>query len=290
MKRILSIIFILSFLAVECFAGVQSRIAQTVGARGKGATDYCASQAWNTYTDFALDFDHTSDEKSACEDATTSETGTYNAGTDTTTLTPDSPISGGKCLNGDADSQYIQFDNTDSYFASASGEIRFSVQLSDNNTGNDRILDIFHLAAQDLLNVYVMATGVVQVNWEDNNDGGFTIASVDLDSYYDKWVQIWIQWDTTRCTDGTCDGVGEDEVQVAWRADANGDGDFGDGGVENWSAWAGETSATDANTWAGEPGDNDINFGIKSASATYTVPIYLDDLEIKKTQPTWGSE
>ena len=76
-------------------------------------------------------------------------------------------------------------------------------------------------------------------------------------------------------------------VEYRVRVDDNRDGDFGDGGAEDWTGWTGEASATDLEAWASEPTTDDFKFGI--TTATHTQNIYIDDLEMTPDKPTWGS-
>jgi len=253
-----------------------------------GGGDYCSGQSWNSFTNFRLDFDHTTDNKNACLSSGT-ETGAL---TSATVATPGlaSPGSGGDALLCDGDDHYIAFDNSGTYFQSQYGELKFLVYLAGDNTDNQTIFRIQEVASQDLLLLTLKGDGLVTLRWEDNNQGTIdTIGAInnDLDDYYGDWVQIHVQWDTTRCTDGTCDGVGEDELQARSRVDDNRDGDFNDGGNENWTAWHGESSAIDFGAWSAEPTTDDFKFGI--SYGTQNQNIYIDDVEISYSQPTWGS-
>jgi hypothetical protein len=163
--------------------------------------------------------------------------------------------------------------------------------LAGDNTANQNILQIVAQAFNDDLTVSVSAIlGKVGVTWEDNNQGLVSIANVvQLDTYVGDWVQIHIKWDTTRCDDGggtePCDtDASEEELGVRYRVDDNQDGDFGDGGAEDWSAWTYEASALNMKPWDPEPTTDDMLYGMQG---THVVDIRMDDIEISDTQPSW---
>ena len=247
--------------------------------------DYCSGISWPTLSDFTLDFDHTTDDKTSC--GTNDEVGTLSNAT-IATPTLSSPGSGGDCLLADATGDIITFDNDGAYFTSQYGEIYLLVKLAGNNAADYDIINIIETAAEDRLEFIIEGTGLPSIYIESNNSGTIQVGtggSFDFDNYYGDWVQVHIQWDSTRCTDGTCDGAGEDECRMRFRVDDNRDGDFSDGGVEDWSSWFAETSATNLDTWAAEPTTGDIKFGI--VFGTHNENIEIDDIEISNSQPSW---
>jgi hypothetical protein len=250
------------------------------------AGGFCASQSWNTLTDFSVDFDHTTDNKQACYNASDGEVGTLNNSATIATPGTIGPVSGGDAVLSDADQRFIDFDNDTPYFDSKWGELYFTFLVTGDNTEEDCILNINH-DANNRLRLYISASGAMSLLWEDNSAGNINIGGADVDDTSADWIQVHIKWDTTRCTDGdgNCGDANEDEVAMRWRIDDNRDGDFGDGGNEDWSAWEVESSTKDAAIWATEPGANDVILGIWGA--THTVNIYVDDLEISKSQPSW---
>jgi hypothetical protein len=258
------------------------------GSGVPAAAGFCASQSWNTLTDFSVDFDHTTDNKQACYDASDGEVGVLNNGATIATPPTVSPVSGGDAVLANGDSRYIDFDNDTPYFNSQYGEIYFTVYLAGNNTGADYFLYISH-DGNNKLNFQISSTGAFYVVWEDNSGGNAsTTGGPDFDDYYGDWLQFHVKWDTTRCQDAgdTCDGgAADEELGFRYRIDDNRDGDFDDGGVEDWSAFIYEQSALRFDAWAAEPGDGDIKAGL--TTATYSENIYVDDLEISKSQPSW---
>lgn len=269
---------------IDGCSGVAVADGQTVKSTG----GYCAGQGWNTLTDFRLDFDHTDDNKNACTPIDT-ETGTLT----NATIADDgitSPLSGGDSLLCDGDNHIITFDGVDdsgtTYFNSKWGTLYFSIVLAGDNTNEHDIVNIIQTAAEDRLEVILEATGKFFIIMEGQNNGTVSHghAGFDMDNYYDKLVQGRMKWDSTRCTDGTCDGAGEDEIKIALRVDDNADGDFDDGGVEDWN----ESTSTDADDlpiWAAEPGVGDFKFGI--VNGVHTQNIKIDDIEISGDQPAW---
>lgn len=254
---------------------------------GGGPAEHCSGIAWNTLTQFALDFDNETPEQT-CESASDGETGVLSANTTIVTPALVSPGSGGDALFVNGDSENIIFDNAGTYFASQYGELYFLMQLAGDNTEQDYIILIEEVGFQDYLRVRLNTAGTIGITWEDNNSGSVSITlTVDLDNHYGDWAQIHLKWDTTRCTqgDGNCADAGEDELAGRMRVDDNRDGDFNDGGAEDWTAWTLETSDIDLEAWVAEPTTDDFEFGI--ATATYTQNIYIDDVEITPSQPSW---
>lgn len=286
MKRLFLVLLCLAFWLPSNASMVRLPYVQDVQAgmvigSGSGG-DYCSSITWNTISDFTLDFSHPTDARTACG---TDEVGVLTTATIATPAIA-SPGSGGDALYVAANTSYIQFDNTGSPFTSQYGEIISNFQISGDGSNNDFLFNIVGVPAQDRMEIYVHgSTGRIYVTWEDNNNGTIDIYSGDVDAFYGDWIQIHVKWDTTRCTDGTCDGVGEDELAIRTRVDDNRDGDFADGGAEDWTAWTYETSAVDMGAWATEPGENDIYIGIYGT--TYTQDIYIDDVEISNDKPSW---
>ncbi len=281
---LLSILFFAVLLCAPSSPNGQPIYSQITTSGSVIPGDYCDSQTWNTLTSFRLDFDHSTDGSTACL-STGTELGVL---TGATIATPPlaSPGSGGNALYANATAEYITFSNTLPYFRSLYGELMFKFLIEGDNASTYYLINIIQTAAQDRLQIYVALGGRTAYIWEDNNNGGINEnIGIDVDAYYGKWIQIHVKWDTTRCTDGTCDGAGEDEFCTRARVDANADGDFLDGGAEDWTAWACESSAVDMNTWAVEPTTDDFKFGI--VSGTYDVYVYIDDVEISYNQPSW---
>jgi len=69
------------------------------------------------------------------------------------------------------------------------------------------------------------------------------------------------------------------------RVDDNQDGDFDDGGAEDWTSWEYEASAIDMGTWSAEPSTDDFKFGI--VTGTYDYQVEIDDVELSPNKPTW---
>jgi len=119
------------------------------GCEGKsgtsgGAADYCSTQTWNTLTEFRLDFDHTTDNKTACLTSGT-EIGTLVSGTviDTPSVTP--PGSGGDVLIANASGEYIVFDNSTTYFNSQYGTLKFKFRCLGDNANNYDLINIIEV-------------------------------------------------------------------------------------------------------------------------------------------------
>lgn len=281
MRKILIALLLLLF-AMPAHADMNGYIAGSGGV----AVDYCTTQTWATLTSFKLDFDHTSDTKTACL-ASGTQVGVDAA---STTIANPSPTttgigSGGNALSPDTAGDYIHFDNTSSILKTQYGEMYIKFKYDNNGGATYYIFTINPASSTERFYLYVDLSGNVTTLWEDNNHGQLTLTAIDADGYYGDWVQVHIKWDTTRCTDGTCDGVGEDELCIRARVDANNDGDFGDGGAEDWAAWVCETSATDLAAWATEPTTDSLQFGL--ILGTYDVGIHIDDVEISNAQPSW---
>lgn len=286
MKYLLSVLLIL--LSLQSWA-LSPAIQAVVGINGAPA-DYCTTQTWATLTSFKLDFGHTTDTKTACL-STGTELGITSAGTTISTPTPASPGSGGGAITGDATAEYIDFDNSLPYFQSQYGELYLKALVTGNNANDTRLLGIVQTANEDQLIVQVTASGGWQALWEDHNSGVVSVivsGAYDLDAAgYNHWAQIHVKWDTTRCTDTgeNCADAGEDELCMRVRIDTNDDGDFGDGGAEDWSSYSCETDATDMLAWTAEPTTDDFKFGL--VTGTYDVQIWVDDVEINYAQPAW---
>lgn len=250
-----------------------------------GAAEHCSGISWNTFASFALDFDNETAEQ-ACESAGDGETGVL---TNATVATPGlvSPGSGGDALLCDGDTHYIDFDNSTPFFRSVYGELMAKILVTVATTAEDIVIQIQQVAYQDRLQTYVAATGIIYCRWEDNDSGAVEVSGPDTDLYIGDWIQIHIKWDTTRCTqgDGNCGDANEDEFCMRYRVDDNRDGDFGDGGAEDWSAWTCEASTLDLEVWSAEPTTDDFLFGI--VGATHSQTIYVDDIEISYAQPSW---
>jgi len=256
------------------------------GGVPSGGESYCSGTTWETSDDFWLDFDHTTSNVNACVTGDSTETGTL---TNATIATPvlESPISGGDAILADGDEHYITYDNTTSYFTSQYGTITFTFKIASDSTNGHKILRIFDVWGQDHFYVNYGSNGYFSVFWEDHNSNiaNITNFGVDLDGHDDEWVQVKIIWDTTRCSAEPCTDAGEDELCATVRVDDNSDGDFDDGGAEDWAAWRCETDQDDFLEWDTEPGENDITFGLYDG--TQVEVIYVDDLEISNSQPSW---
>lgn len=256
-----------------------------VGGVTTSAGGGCGAQSWNTFSDFRLDFD----QATAFDACLTSGTETGGSVNSPTVVTPPtaSPVSGGNCLYANNGNDYIQFDNTGPYFQSQYGEVMFSFRQDQDNAGEDTILRISHAFQEDWLLFSINEFGALFVTWEDNNDGAVTITVpvIDIDSHRDEWIQCHIKWDTTACTDGNgnCeDGGADNELGVRCRVDDNDDGDFDDGGLEDWPAWTYDGDTDDLQAWASEPGENDIFIGF---IGTHSTDYWVDDLEISYSKP-----
>lgn len=240
--------------------------------------DYCANVTDKLFadtSDFWIDFSHTDGDSVACTANT--ELGAWSgASVDAEPDSGVSPGSGGAAMLLDATGDDIIFDNEDASFASAQGQLSFLVCVTADNTAAHYLVKVNAVDLQDRLLVELTATGLISVSWEDNNTGNVTLAPIgpDLDSYYGDWVQIHLKWDVSAADTST-------EIGIRTRIDDNRDGDFGDGGIEAWSAWT--YKAADLAAFASEPGAGEISFGL--ASGTYNVNIYLDDIEISNSKP-----
>ncbi len=283
---LLSILFFAVLLCAPSSPNGQPIYSQITTSGSVIPGDYCDSQTWNTLTSFRLDFDHSTDGSTACL-STGTELGVLTGAT----IAPPplaSPGSGGHALLADASGKYITFSNPLPYFRSLYGELTFKFLIEGNNANNYSLIDIIQTANEDRLQFQVLGTGKFNIIWEDNNCGALGLslpAAFDVDAYYGDWIQVHIRWDTTRCTAEPCDGAGEDEFCARFRVDDNQDGDFLDGGAEDWTGWNCEAITTDYHVWASEPGANDFKFGI--VSGTYDVYVYIDDVEISYNQPNW---
>ena len=286
LSKPLIIIISLSILLFSVWLYRDANALVILGGHYGGAAAYCDTQTWNTLTSFRLDFDNTDGNHIAC----------LAVGTEllTDVATPIieavpyamTGASGGNCIKFNSNDENILGDNTNSYFNSAYGEVYFLVILAGNNADNYYFFYPQAVVGEDRLRFEIAPTGVTYILWEDHNGDTDQIDIVDLDSYYNKWVQFHIVWDTTECTagDGNCGAV--NEVGARWRADANGDGDFEDGGVENWSAYCYISSTDDFEAWVSEPGADEIIIGLNPA--TYDVDVWMDDIEISSAKPVGG--
>lgn len=243
------------------------------------ASDYCSGQSWQTLSGFRLDFDHTTDSKIACLLSGTS-TGEAVGAPAFSTTSPACIGSGGNVLIADASGEYLQFDVSNVFFNSKYGEIYFKIKNDGNNTTDIQILNIIGIANQDRLQISIVSNGYIQIYWEDNNAGTQSFNVVDTDGYYGDWIQVYLKWDVTRCTDGTCDGAGEDEFCYGYRVDADNDGDW-DSAFNMFC----ESSTYDFSEWAAEPGDDNLSLGF--INGTFNFNISIDDLEISSAKPTW---
>lgn len=281
MKKL--IILILVLFTTNVFAG---DLREKIIAKKKSLpVGYCAGISWNTLSDFALDFDNDTPEQ-ACEDGVNGEIGVKTSATIVTPSTV-SPLSGGDALLSNASTEYIDFDNTNSFFASVYGEGYFSVKLDGNNIATYYIIKFEGVSGQDKLIFQIVDTGALTAVWEDNNDGNVTLSGLDLDSYYGDWVQVHFKWDTTRCDDGadTCSGAGEDELCFRVRVDDNRDQDFGDGGAEDWTSFYCEVDIHDFEAWASEPGSGQIVYGLYAGA--HSEDLSIDDVEVSTSKPSW---
>ena len=244
---------------------------------------FCSSQSWATYTDFKIDFDHTTDEKYACLDSGT-ETGTLDGAT-IASHTITNPGSGGNTLFGDATNDSIEFHNTGSYFNSAYGSFRCLINIDGENNTDYIFAYIIPVDYDNRLRLSIGANGLLQVLWEDHNGGIINtyVNATDFENHPGDWGQIEVKWDTTACTagDGNCGETNEIGARV--RVDDNRDGDFDDGGAEDWTDWSYESSTQDLNAWAVEPSTEDIVFGL---GGTHNVDFNMDDIEISNSKPS----
>lgn len=291
-KLIILLTLILLNIPIWCYAfGLM--MAASVGG-GAVPADYCSTQAWNTYTGLSLDFDHTTDTKTACLAAST-ELGVTSAGSAISTPTPASPAtssvgSGANALVADATAEYINFDNTAPYIRSVYGSLMFKFLSLGNESADHPMIHIIG-SANDYLQCVLESSGQLDARWKDNAGTLVTVivtsSTYDVDNNYNHWCQVMIEWDTTRCTqgDGNCADAGEDELKIKARYDSNDDGDFDDGTAENWSTYYSETSNVDMEVFSAEPGTDDVLFGL--ISGTYASGFYFDDLEISYNQPSW---
>lgn len=284
-------LFLLLLIPSVCYGwGSMVPCSNVPGQTASGT--YCDGVSWNTLTDFTLDFDHTDDSKNACISGGT-ETGTLTSATVTTPGTA-SPLSGGGALYADGSTHKIEFDNSTPYFDSQYGEIKISFNVAAMLSVNQNICYIAGDSDNKFL-IYAASNDSLYWLWEDNNAGNksFYIENV-INNYAGDWIQLHIKWDTTRCTDGdgncadsTANGdwtqAGEDELCMQYRVDDNQDGDFSDGGAENWSSWTCESSTYDYEEWAAEPGNDEVDFG---SGSDYDQATYIDDVEISVSQPT----
>ena len=241
--------------------------------------DFCAAQAWNTLTNFRLDFDHTTDTRTACLTSGT-ELGALTTATITTPAAA-SPGSGGNALSCGASPANIALGNSGGYFASQYGTIYFLFLLEGDNTAEHYIFDVIQTPAEERLQLYIEATGKIGVVAEGSNDGAVprTTTVFDVDSYYNKWIQANIRWDSTRCTGGSgnCADAGEDEVCIRFRVY---DGSWGE-----WTTWECDADADDLPAWDVEPGAGEIKIGINGG--TYAQKLWIDDVEISNAKPSW---
>ena len=286
--------FVSSQAAIIEVAPANARMTTMIvgGGAPAGGGGFCASQSWNTLTDFSVDFDHTTDAKTSCYDTADGELGDFAAGTTIATPPTVSPVSGGNAVYCDTDNQYIIFDNGATYFNSTYGELYMSIYLAGNNGNSIDLTRIYGVASEDRLHIVLQNSGSLDIIWEDDNGGivWFTLFDMDpVNSFgYAYWAQIHVKWDTTRCGDGegdTCDtDASEEELCARYRADDNADGDYGDGGIEDWQAYTCESSATNLMPWQVEPATDDFEYGLQG---THDVDIYIDDIEISASQPAW---
>lgn len=268
-----------------CFVLAMTQADPDTGTGSVSSTDYCSGVSWNTLTDFYIDFDHTTDNKTACG---ADEIGTL---TDATIADPSvaNPGSDGDALHITAANDGLSFDNTGSYVDpdGTYGEIYFLWRQADSGTGNTDVFTLGPDLNANYILVYITSVDALRVQWEDNNAGSIQLTIVDLTSYLGDWIQVHIKWDTERCTDGTCDGAGEDELCGRYRIDDNQDGDFNDGGIEDWSSLVCETTAQDMENWGATMGADDVRIGY-GAFASFTVTSAdIDDFEISPSKPSW---
>lgn len=280
MKRYLLILLLLILFASPLYAG------QIMRGSGGAPASFCDSQTWNTFTAFRFDGDNTDDNLYACLTSGTETGGLTNSATlGSPPVAQPVGSSGGNALICDGDTKYILFNNGTSYFNSAYGEAKFLIMV-DSNPADDQILNFVTTLNEDNIQIRLTDAGYFGGVFEDHNNGPVTIAAVntlDVDSYYDLWIQVHAKWDTTRCTDGTCNSstangdwtqAGEDEFCIRARVY--------NGGWGAWTAWFCETSATDLGTFTTEP------TVVKLGNAGYAVgtTTWFDDLEITPIQPT----
>lgn len=275
------IVYVIAAIVVysNCYAGWRyislPRYTSTGG-------DYCSGISWPTVgDDFTLDFDHTTDARTAC--GTFGSTGTL---TDAVVGSPPAtfPGSGGNVMVADGDAHYITFDN-DGQFSSTAGTIFLEIRTTAATVGHD-IFRATGTAFQDWLLIEHVVNGNLQARWEDNNSGDITITcGYDMDNYDGDVTQVQVIWDTGRCTSGDGNCGATYELACRQRVDDNNDGDFSDGGAEDWSSWSYEASDLDLEPFATEPGVGDILFGVIDGTLVDT--LYFDDLEVDNAQPTW---
>ena len=284
MKRVLLSIMIVILLCPMAWAGDccnRVKVADSVirGPIMAAAGDYCSGTAWNTLTSFRLDFDHTTDTKTACTAGGT-ELGATTGTPGIANPSPVSPGSGANAIVPDATAEYITFSNSGTYFTSKWGEFKLLCNLAGNNANDYTLLSIVQTAYEDRIQFLIQASGLPLCIWEDNNNGTQTcgMATFDMDSYYGKWVQFHIRWDTTRCAGSPpCDAAGEQELGIRARVY--------DGGWGAWSAWEYNSTAVDLHQWAAEPTTNDFKFGL--VEGAFDAAVWVDDVEISNAQPSW---
>ena len=249
-------------LIVLCLIAFRADAMQLIG----GKPSYCDSLSWTPIIaspSFTLDFDHTTAGETSC--GTNDEIGSLSSATigDAAVANPGSD---GNVLIVAGANNTITFDNSGTYFASTSGEMVVTFALkADNIDADQEIVSIIGVADQDRLVLRLNDDENAILVWEDHNGGGETVVSTDLSSYIGDWVQIHARWDTAK---------GSDEFCGNWRIDANGDGDYSDGGVEDWNGWT--CDATNNSAWATEPGENDIIIG---SLANHDQDVEIDDVE-----------
>jgi len=275
-KLILTTILCLWASAAGAFPG--SFLATSVG--GGSVQNYCATQSWSSLGDFKLDYDHPDGATTACVgEATFTITNDYS-GTPTPTTTGIG--SGGLAGVWNANNEYATFSNTSVIFTSQWGQIFGKIKVDGALvTSGTLIVDNVYNDSTDKLRIGVDANGKLYTQWEDNNAGAVTLLSVDVDTYYDKWIQFLVKWDTSKCTAGNGNCASPAEMCISYRVDNNADGDFADGGVESWSVSC-ETSTLDFTQFAAEP--TTIQIGLKG---TYQNLLEGDDFEISTDQPTF---
>jgi len=285
MKKIVFFLALILLIAPLVWGGTSCLVGSGAGAGG----EYCSGISWNTLSDFTLDFDHTTDNRKACYGSSDGELGVDNNSPSYVTPATVSPVSGGKALLADGNNEYLDFDNSNTYFQSQYGSLMVTFMVADNNAENlFAPLEIIQTANEEQLRLWVNSTGEMYMTWESGNDGADTTELFDFDDgpYYGCWVQLHIIWDTTRCTD-TGEGCGdaeEEEIAGRYRIDANADGDFDDGGVENWQNYVESDDATDHTVWDTEPTTNDIHIGLNSV---HECNVYVDDVEFSTAKPSW---
>jgi len=272
MKKLILLILLLPSL---CLGGSIQDAHKKAIARMNAVADYCDSLSWTPIAsspEFTLDFDHTTAGETSC--GTNDEVGTLSSATigDAAVANPGSD---GNVLIVAGANNTITFDNSGTYFASTSGEIVVTFALKADNIDADQyLIYITGVADEDRLSLRLNSDENLVVAWEDNNTHSASVPTVDLSSYIGDWVQIHVRWDVTK---------GSDEFCVNWRIDANGDGDYSDGGVETWDGWTCDTD--DLSAWAVEPGENDIVIG---SLANHDQDVEIDDIEIESSAVTGG--